>query len=87
MDSPLARPLTKFSTLSVERLNAVTVYPLLAMFKTRFSPITARPIKPISDRVFIEFQFIFCKEIVTNGATILPAIACVICQFEHDPSL
>ena len=45
---PLARPSTNASTLEVVRLNTATVNPWLSMFRTRFSPITARPIRPIS---------------------------------------
>src|SRR5260221_12326936 len=45
---PLPRPLTKWSTLEVVRLNTATVNPWLSMFRTRFSPMTARPISPMS---------------------------------------
>ena len=48
MLSPLARPSTKFFTLEVVRLYTATVKPLDSMFITRFSPMTARPIRPIS---------------------------------------
>ncbi len=45
---PLARPLTKSSTLETVRLKAATVKPLLSMFRIRFSPITASPTSPTS---------------------------------------
>ena len=45
---PLARPSTNASTFAVVRLNTATVKPWLSMFKTRFSPITARPTRPMS---------------------------------------
>ena len=45
---PLARPSTNASTFDVVRLNTATVKPWLSMFRTRFSPITARPIRPMS---------------------------------------
>ena len=45
---PLARPSTNASTFDVVRLKTATVNPWLSMFRTRFSPITARPISPMS---------------------------------------
>ena len=45
---PLARPSRKASTFDVVRLKTATVNPWLSMFRTRFSPITARPIRPMS---------------------------------------
>jgi len=45
---PAAGPSTKSSTLETVRLNTATVKPWSAMFITRFLPITARPIRPIS---------------------------------------
>jgi hypothetical protein len=50
---PLPRPFTNRSTTpssipGTVRLYTATVKPLLSIFKTRFSPITASPIKPIS---------------------------------------
>ena len=45
---PLARPSTNFVTFSVVRLNTATVKPLDSMFITRFSPMTARPTRPMS---------------------------------------
>ena len=50
---PLPRPLinrstTPSSTPGTVRLYTATAKPLLSIFKTRFSPITASPIKPIS---------------------------------------
>ncbi len=45
---PLARPSTNASTREVVRLNTATVKPWLSMFRTRFSPITARPTSPMS---------------------------------------
>src|SRR5208283_4040826 len=48
IDLPLARPARNASTLEVVRLNTATVNPWLAMLSTRFSPITARPISPMS---------------------------------------
>ncbi len=48
IDLSLARPLKNASTLEVVRLNTATVKPWLAMLSTRFSPITARPMSPMS---------------------------------------
>ena len=45
---PFPRPPTNLSTTLVVRLNTATVYPRDSMFRTRFSPITARPISPMS---------------------------------------
>ena len=45
---PEARPSANFSVTLVVRLKTATEKPLLSMFKTRFSPMTARPIKPMS---------------------------------------
>ena len=45
---PLPRPFTKSSTLLTVRLKQATVNPLLSMFRIRFSPMTARPIRPMS---------------------------------------
>ncbi len=45
---PFARPFTKSSTFEVVRLKTATVKPLLSMFRTRFSPITASPTSPMS---------------------------------------
>src|SRR5215471_1726441 len=45
---PAPRPFMKSSTFSTVRLLTATVKPRLSMFSTRFSPITARPISPIS---------------------------------------
>ena len=44
---PAARPLTNLSTFSTVRLNTATVKPFDSMFMTRFSPMTARPIRPM----------------------------------------
>lgn len=38
----------EFIHLSVVRLNTATVKPFDSMFMTRFSPMTARPMRPIS---------------------------------------
>ena len=45
---PFPLPSTKRFTLSVLRLYTDTENPLLSIFITRFSPITARPMRPIS---------------------------------------
>ena len=45
---PFPRPSTNSSTFETVRLNTATVYPRLSMFSTRFSPITARPTRPMS---------------------------------------
>ena len=45
---PLARPAANLSVTSVVRLNTATEKPLDSMFRTRFSPMTPRPIMPIS---------------------------------------
>ena len=44
----LARPAANLSVTSVVRLKTATENPLESMFRTRFSPITARPMRPIS---------------------------------------
>ena len=46
---PDARFAANFSVTSVVRLKIETEKPLLSMLSTRFSPMTARPISPISD--------------------------------------
>ena len=56
---PAARPLTKASTLEVVRLKTATVKPLDSMFMTRFSPMTARPMRPISAFFINLFSFIY----------------------------
>jgi hypothetical protein len=48
MDWPAALPSMNSSTLAVVRLKTATVNPWLAMLRTRFSPMTASPIKPMS---------------------------------------
>jgi hypothetical protein len=45
---PRARPAKNCSTRATVRLNTATVKPWLSMFSTRFSPMTARPIRPMS---------------------------------------
>ncbi len=45
---PLAGPARKSSTLLTVRLKTATVKPFSSMFRTRFWPMTARPINPIS---------------------------------------
>ncbi len=45
---PLPRPEVKASTLSTVRLKTATVKPRLSMLRTRFSPMTARPTRPMS---------------------------------------
>ena len=55
---PLALPLINSSTFETVRLKTATVKPLLSIFRTRFSPITARPINPISANFFILLFFI-----------------------------
>ena len=44
----LGSPRQNASTRDVVRLKTATVKPWLSMFRTRFSPITARPISPMS---------------------------------------
>ena len=46
---PLARPLMKASTFETVRLNTEMGKPLLSMLRATFSPMTARPIRPMSD--------------------------------------
>ena len=45
---PTARPARNASTFDVVRLYTATVYPRLAMLSTRFSPMTASPMTPMS---------------------------------------
>jgi hypothetical protein len=45
---PFAFPAANFSVTSTVRLKTATVNPFDSMFRTRFSPMTARPISPIS---------------------------------------
>src|SRR5512134_1757989 len=45
---PFARPFTKSSTFESVRLKQATLKPLLSMLRIRFSPITARPTRPMS---------------------------------------
>jgi hypothetical protein len=45
---PFALPAANFSVTSQVRLNTETVNPFDSMLSTRFSPMTARPISPIS---------------------------------------
>src|SRR3954465_1630787 len=45
---PFARPSMNASTFSVVRLNTATLYPRLSTLSARFSPITARPMRPKS---------------------------------------
>ena len=49
---PLAGPCKKSSTLLTVRLNTATQKPFSSIFKTRFWPITARPMSPISATSF-----------------------------------
>ena len=55
---PLARPLMKSSTLETVRLKQATVNPLLSMFRMRFSPMTARPMRPMSACAMITYSFV-----------------------------
>src|ERR1043166_4520681 len=48
---PFAFSSINASTFSVVRLNTATLYPRLSIFRAKFSPITARPIKPKSAEV------------------------------------
>ena len=45
---PLPRVAANFSVTAVVRLKTATENPFDSMLRTRFSPITARPIRPIS---------------------------------------
>ena len=45
---PFASSAIKSSTFDVVRLKTATLYPWSFMFRTRFCPITARPIRPMS---------------------------------------
>ena len=45
---PLARLAANFSVTAVVRLKTATVNPFDSMLRTRFSPMTARPMRPIS---------------------------------------
>ena len=58
---PLARPFTKASTFSTVLLKTATVKPFDSMFITRFSPMTARPISPMS-ALFISLFLIEVRE-------------------------
>src|ERR1035437_4986642 len=49
---PLASLLMKSSTFETVRLNTATLYPWSFMLRTRFCPMTARPIKPMSQLAF-----------------------------------
>jgi len=45
---PAARPWMNWSTFSTVRLNTATLKPRLSTFRARFSPMTAKPIRPKS---------------------------------------
>ncbi len=49
---PLASLLMKSSTLETVRLKTATLYPWSFILRTRFCPMTARPIKPMSQLAF-----------------------------------
>src|SRR5215475_9211678 len=51
---PWARSAANFSVTSVVRLNTATEKPLDSMFRTRFSPMTPRPVRPMEDGREIE---------------------------------
>ncbi len=65
---PFARPSTKFVTFSTVRLKTATVKPLLSMFMTRFSPITAKPMRPRS-----AFAIIFSSSFMITGGKFRPS--------------
>ena len=72
---PLPRPFTKRSTIPSSpgklRLYTATVKPLLSMFRARFSPITARPISPISAFfMFCSILYFVILSMQTNRSTI-----------------
>lgn len=50
--NPLPRPSTKSVTFCTVLLKTETVYPFLSILRTKFSPMTANPISPISDVIF-----------------------------------
>src|SRR5271154_4088231 len=58
---PLASSARKSSTLDTVRLKTATLYPWSFMFNTRFWPITASPINPISQfaSAMLHFPFVF----------------------------
>ena len=71
---PLARPLIKRSTTpsstpGTVRLYTETFHPLLAMFKAKFSPITANPISPTSVLFCIDIIVIFIYLLVYSYNT------------------
>ena len=49
---PFASWLRKSSTFETVRLNTATLYPWSFMFRTRFCPMTASPINPMSQLPF-----------------------------------
>ena len=56
---PFARPFMKSSTFATVRLKTLTEKPRLSMFNTRFSPITARPMSPMSDfSTWVRFEVV-----------------------------
>ncbi len=58
---PEPRPWMKASTFDTVLLYTATVNPLLSMFNTRFSPITANPINPMSANFFIFLLYYNCE--------------------------
>src|ERR1700729_744952 len=63
---PLASSLRKSSTFDTVRLNTATLYPWSFMFKTRFCPITASPINPISQFASATLAFPLCIHPATS---------------------
>src|SRR4029453_7959534 len=64
----LPRSAAKLSVTAVVRLKTATENPFDSMLRTRFSPITARPIRPISDCIVMPFRVGFrCLKNVSNS--------------------
>ena len=66
---PAPRPAMNASTFSTVRLKTATVNPLLSMLRTRFSPITARPMRPISACAMTELPVRKCEVVKADGET------------------
>src|SRR5690348_14183425 len=62
---PAASFFRKSSTLETVRLNTATLYPWSFMFNTRFCPMTAKPIRPISQ---LPFDMLPPGDFATPGA-------------------
>ena len=72
---PLARPFTKRSTTpsstpGTVRLYTETFHPLSAILRAKFSPITARPISPMSVLLNSSYSCKFCLYMETNANSI-----------------